>query len=278
MNIEILLVCIAICFCCTLPGNFLILRGASMLTDAVSHTVLLGIVIGYFIANDLSSPLLLVFAILMGIVTVWVVELLSSTKLLNKDTSIGVTFPFFFSLAVILISKFAKNTHLDVEHIIFGELALVPFDRFETVNYDFGPKALIYALIIFCINLIIIMLFYRELKISSFDNDYAISIGIPVVFINYLLMTIVSITTVVSFRSVGVVLVIAFIVGPPMTARLLTNKLSFMIFLSAIIGCIDIIIGYFFAVLFDVSIAGMQSTVIGIVFLLVLFVKKRLIS
>ena len=269
-ELEIILVGILVCACLALPGVFLVLRGMSMMTDAISHTVLLGIVIGYFISKDLSSPWLFVCSIIMGIFTVWFTELIYRTKLVHKDSAIGLVFPLFFSIGVILISKFAKNVHLDVEHILFGEIAFAPFDRFETDTLDFGPKSLIITGIIFLLNLVLIMLFYKELKVSTFDEDYAKTIGLSPMLIHYLLMTLVSISSVGTFRSVGVILVISFMVGPPLTARLLTDKLSVMLILSIIIGAVDSVIGYLLAIYFDVSISGMQATVVGVVFLLTL--------
>lgn len=274
-TVEIILVSIVACFCCTLPGVFLVLRGMSMMTDAISHTVLLGITIGFFVANDLNSPLLMVFAILVGLLTVWLTELLYQTRLLSKDSAIGIVFPLFFSLAVILISKFAKNVHLDVEHVVFGEMAFIPFDRFETTNYDFGPKSLIILLGIFLINFIIITLFYKEMKLSTFDPEYSKVIGYSPIFLNYLLMSLVSVTSVGTFQSIGVILVISFMVGPALTARLLTDKLNVMLVLSLVLGSLTATLGYFVAIYFDVSISGMQATLIGIVFLIVLFFSPK---
>lgn len=274
-ELEIILVGIIACFCCSLPGVFLVLCGMSMMTDAISHTVLLGIVIGFFISNDLNSPILLVCAVLVGLATVWCTELLHQTKLLSKDAAIGIIFPLFFSSAVILISKFAKNVHLDVEHIVFGEIAFIPFERFETETIDFGPKALIILIFIFLFNLTIINSFYKELKISTFDPEYAKVIGYSPVFLNYLLMTVVSITSVGAFQSVGVVLVISFMVGPALTARLLTDKLNIMMWIAPLIGGVASIIGYFMAIYLDVSISGMQACVIGGIFFIVFLFSPK---
>lgn len=275
-NIEIILVGIMVCACCALPGTFLVLRGMSMMTDAISHTVLLGIVLGFFASDgNISSPIVVIFAILTGLLTVWLTELLHSTKLVNKGSAIGIVFPFLFATAVILIAKFAKNVHLDVEHIIFGDITFVPFERFETVNYDFGPKSLVILSIIFIINLTIISLFYKEFKVSTFDSEYAKVIGISITFMNYLLMSLVSVTSFGAFQAVGVIVVIAFMVGPALTARLLTDKLGNMLILSIVIGTIDSLVGYFLAIYFDVSISGMQAFIIGLIFFVVLLITKR---
>ncbi|KXB59027.1 metal ABC transporter permease [Gemelliphila asaccharolytica] len=274
-SLEIIIVGILICACCSIPGTFLVLRGMSMMTDAISHTILLGIAIGFFISNDLNSPILMICAVIVGLFTVWFTEVLHHTKLVSKDAAIGIVFPLFFSVAVILITKFAKNVHLDVEHVVFGEIAFVPFDRFQTLNYDFGPKALIITLIMLLINSLIIFLFYKELKLSTFDHDYAQVIGFSPKAMNYLLMTLVSLTSVCTFQSVGVVMVIAFMVGPALTARLYTDRLNVMLFLSILIGSLASVVGYTLAINIDVSISGMQAFIMGVIFILSLLLSPK---
>lgn len=100
-----------------------------MLSDAISHTVLLGIVLAYLISNSLASPLLFVGAAAMGVITVWLVEVVSGSRLVREDAAIGLVFPALFSLAVLLISRYAGNIHLDTDSVLLGELAFAPFDR-----------------------------------------------------------------------------------------------------------------------------------------------------
>ena len=112
---------------CSILGTFLVLKSMAMVSDAITHTILLGIVVAFFAVHDLNSPLLIVGAGIVGVLTVYLVELLNSTRLVKEDSAIGVVFPLLFSIAVILISKYAGNVHLDVDSVLLGELAFAPF-------------------------------------------------------------------------------------------------------------------------------------------------------
>lgn len=127
----ILLVAILISVSCSLLGVFLVLKKMSMLTDAITHTVLLGIVLCFFISHRLDSPFLIVGAALFGLITVYLIELVSNIKLIKEDTAIGIVMSFLFSIAVILISKYTANIHLDIDAVLLGEIAFIPFNRME---------------------------------------------------------------------------------------------------------------------------------------------------
>src|SRR5690606_4112912 len=122
-QIEIQLIAATVAVACALPGVFLVLRRMAMMSDAISHTVLLGIVVGFFITRDLASPLLIVGATLTGVLTVTLVEVLNRTRLVREDAAIGLVFPALFSIAVILISRYAGDVHLDTDAVLLGELA-----------------------------------------------------------------------------------------------------------------------------------------------------------
>ena len=139
---EILLIAIFMSAACALPGNFLVLRRMSMLTDAISHTVLLGIVLAFLAVGSLDSPLLIIGASLMGVLTVWLIELLYQSRLVASDSAIGLIFPLLFSIAVILVTRYAGNVHLDTDCILLGELAFAPFDRLIINGMDLGAKGL----------------------------------------------------------------------------------------------------------------------------------------
>jgi manganese/zinc/iron transport system permease protein len=127
---------------CALPGVFLVLRRMTMMSDAISHTVLLGIVIGFFLVQDLTSPLLVLGAAAVGVLTVSLVALLERTRLVKEDAAIGLVFPALFSIAVIMITRFAGNVHLDTDAVLLGEIAFAPFDRFEAFGADLGPRGM----------------------------------------------------------------------------------------------------------------------------------------
>ncbi len=138
---EIQLIAVLVAVACALPGVFLVIRGMAMMADAITHTILLGIVVAFFITQDLNSPFLILGAAFVGILTVWLTELIHQTKLLDKDASIGIIFPLLFSIAIILITRYAGDVHLDTDSVLLGELAFAPFDRLIVFGIDIGPQA-----------------------------------------------------------------------------------------------------------------------------------------
>lgn len=272
---EIQLIAIIVAVACSLPGVFLVLRKMSMMTDAITHTILLGIVIAFFLTKSLSSPLLIIGAALMGVITVFLTEVLNGTKLVSEDSAIGVVFPLLFSIAIIIISKYAGSVHLDTDAVLLGELAYAPFDRLILFGKDIGPRAIYSMGVILLLNLVFIIAFFKELKIVTFDAALATTLGFAPAIIHYGLMTLVSVTAVGAFESVGSILVIAFMIGPPITAYLLTDNLKIMIILSAFIGSINGILGYQLSAYFDVSIAGSMAVMTGVVFLIVFLLAPK---
>jgi manganese/zinc/iron transport system permease protein len=273
---EIQLIAALVAVACALPGVFLVLRRMAMVSDAITHTVLLGIVTGFFLTRNLESPILLVCASLTGVFTVWLTELVYKSKLISEDASIGIVFPLLFSIAIILITRYAGNVHLDTDSVLLGELAFAPFDRLYVMGRDIGAKSIYVSFALVVINLVFILLFYKELQLATFDANLAAALGFAPGFIHYLLMGLVSFTTVGAFEAVGSILVVAFMIGPPVTAYLMTDNLKKMIVLSAVIGLFNAISGYHLATWKDVSIAGCMAVMTGFTFLIVfLFVPRR---
>lgn len=279
-QLEIQLIAVIVAVACSLPGVFLVLRKMSMMSDSITHTILLGIVLAFFLTHDLSSPFLIIGAALIGLATVWFTETLNRTKLLSEDASIGIVFPLLFSIAIILITKYAGTVHLDTDSVLLGELAFAPFNRLVVFGHDLGAKAIYSTLTLLIINLIFIITFFKELKVVTFDPILASVLGFSPSLIHYGLMMLVSMTTVGAFEAVGSVLVVAFMIGPPATAYLLTNNLKHMLILSAGIGAVNGILGFYLAAFFDVSISGSMAVMTGLVFFIVFITapKKGFIS
>ena len=272
---EILLIAVLVSVSCALPGTFLVLRQMSLMSDAISHSVLLGIVIGFFITGRIDSPVLLILAAATGILTVSLVELLHQTQLVKEDAAIGVVFPALFSLGVILVTRYAGSVHIDQDVVLLGEIALSPFDRIVFFGWNL-PRALVTMSFILVIALLSMFVFYKELKISTFDVGLATSLGFSPILINYGLMSLVSVTAVGAFDAVGAILVIALMIVPPATAYLLTDRLSTMLILSSLTGAVSAVCGYGVAIKLDASIAGAMATMTGFTFLLAfLFAPKR---
>jgi manganese/zinc/iron transport system permease protein len=273
---EIQLIAAVVAVACALPGAFLVLRRMAMMSDAISHTVLLGIVIAFFYTHDVNSPILILGAAITGVLTVSLVELLQRTHLVREDAAIGLVFPALFSVAVILISRYAGDVHIDTDAVLLGELAFAPFDRFVALGIDLGPRTLVVMLVILAVNVLFIGLFYKELKLATFDAGLAAALGFSPALIHYGLMTLVSITAVGAFDAVGSVLVVALMIAPPAAAYLLTDRLSRMVLLSALVGALSAVSGYWLARALDASIAGSMSSMAGAIFVLAwLFAPER---
>lgn len=272
---EIQFIAVLVAVTCSIPGVFLVLRKMALMSDSITHTILLGIVLAFFVTNDLSSPFLIIGAAAMGLITVWLTELVQKTRLVSEDSAIGVVFPLLFSIAIILITRYAGSVHLDTDSVLLGELAFAPFNRMLFHGVDIGAKAIYTSGILLVINILMVTLLFKELKIVTFDPMLASVLGFTPLIIHYGLMALVSLTAVGAFESVGSVLVVAFMIGPPVTAYLLTDDLKTMLFLSGGLGAVSAVLGYQAASFFDVSIAGSIATVIGLIFFLVFIFAPR---
>lgn len=268
-QVEIQLIAAVVAIACAIPGVFLVLRKMALISDAISHSILPGIVIGFFITEDLNSPLLILLAALMGVITVVLVEAIQITGLVKEDTAIGLVFPALFSIGVILIAKNANDVHLDVDAVLLGELAFAPFDRLIVSGTDIGPKSLWVMGTILLITIGMLFAFFKELKVSTFDAGLSAALGFSPVVLHYGLMTVSSVTVVGAFEAVGAVLVVALMIAPAATAYLLTSDLKKMLVLSVIFGVFSAIAGYWVAHFLDASIAGSMTTILGLVFLIV---------
>ncbi|MDY6062876.1 MAG: metal ABC transporter permease [Erysipelotrichaceae bacterium] len=253
---EVLLVLIMTSMACGILGPFIVLRNLSMTADALSHSVLLGIVVAFLFVKDLDSIWLTVGAAFFGLLTVFAVEILSKKNLVKKDDALGIVFPMFFALAVIIITKMFRNAHLDVDIVLMGNPLFAPFVRM----FDL-PKSFVNMLIIFIINLIFVVVAYKPLKMSTFDEEYSTLQGIKMNTLFYVLMTLTSLTCVTAFDSVGAILVISLFVAPSASAYLITKDLKWTIVYTLIFGIINVSIGYYFGTLWNVSVSGMCSIV-----------------
>jgi len=268
-QLEIQLIATLVAIACAIPGVFLVLRKMALISDAISHSILPGIVIGFFITHDLNSPVLILLAAVTGVITVILVEAIQKTGLVKEDTAIGLVFPALFSIGVIMIAKNANDVHLDVDAVLLGELAFAPFDRLLISGVDFGPKSLWIIGSILMITVGLLIAFFKELKVSTFDSGLSAAMGISPILMHYGLMSVSSVTVVGAFDAVGAVLVVALMIAPAATAYLLTADLKKMLVLSIFFGVSAAIMGYWVAYWLDASISGSMTTVLGLIFLIV---------
>lgn len=277
MSIELsmLLVALLASLASSIVGVFLVLRKMSMMTDAISHTVLLGIVLVFMVVNDLANPLLILGATVMGVITVILVELLVKSKKTSEDAATGVVFPLLFAVAIVIISLSFRGVHLDIDSVLLGNLEFVFFDQIVINGVSIGPKSFYVLLFVFLMNLTFFIIFYKELKIVSFDSKLAAVMGISPLIIHYGLMILVSLTAVTSFDAVGSVVVIALMVGPAITALLFTKNLLKTVLLSMAIGVFNSLFGFLIAYFFDLRTSGVIGFVTLIIFLLALLVNPK---
>ncbi len=253
----------------SLVGTFLVLRGSSLLADAVSHSVLLGIVLVYLATGDQYSPFFIAGAAAVGLVTVFLTELLTRSRRVKADAAIGLVYPFLFAVAVLLINLFARNVHIDTDAVLLGEIGFSWLDTARVGGLEV-PNALLTIGGATLLNAVFVGLFYKELKLATFDPGLAAALGFSPAGLYYLLLGLTSVTAVTAFDAVGAVLLVAFVIVPPAAAHLLTDKLWKTLALGAGVAVGSSVLGYVSAVLLNVSIGGMMALWTG-VFLLLAF-------
>lgn len=265
-ELEILAIAVVTAVASALPGTYLVLRRTAMVSDAISHAVLPGIVVAFFLTQDLNSPLLLLAAAITGVLTVVLIEALIRSRLVPEDASIGIVFPALFSIGVILISRAASDVHLDTDAVLLGELAFAPFHRLMVGGADLGPAALWSMGAILVANAVLIFMAWKELKLATVDAGLAALLGFQPLVIHYGLMTMVSVTAVGAFDAVGSILVVALMIAPPATAYLLAERLGPVIGLAAVVAASGAFLGWAGAMALDVSIAGSIAAASGVLF------------
>lgn len=251
--------------CCGVLGVFLVLRKMAMIGDAISHSVMPGIVIAFLLSGSRDSMLMMFAALIFGLLTTFLIQMFQQSGI-QADASIGVVFTALFAIGVVLVSLFARQVHLDQDAILYGEIAYVHWNIWEVGGINMGPKAVWLLGFTLLVILTVIGLFYKQFKLCAFDPALAAAIGIPVAVFHYLLMGLVSMATVSSFESVGAILVVGLLIIPASTAYLLTDRLGVMIGLSIAVGIASTFLGYGAAVLLDASIAGCMVCAASLLF------------
>ncbi|CAG7616417.1 Manganese transport system membrane protein MntD [Paenibacillus solanacearum] len=268
----ILLTAALVACSCSLLGCFLVLRRMAMIGDAISHSVLPGIVIAFLLSGSRDSLFMMLGASVIGLITVFLIQMFHQSGV-QSDAAIGVVFTALFSIGVVLVSIYTRQVDLDLDCVLYGEIIHVPWDTITFAGVDIGPKAVWALGLVLLLSGTVIALFYKQFKICAFDPAMAAAVGIPVALFHYVLMGLVSVTTVASFESVGAILVVGMLVVPAATAYLLTEKLSRMIGYSMVIGLLSSTGGYYLSVLLDASIAGCMITVAGLLFVAALLLS-----
>ncbi|WP_127470550.1 metal ABC transporter permease [Thiomicrorhabdus aquaedulcis] len=277
---------------CALVGVFLILRRQALMGDAISHSVLLGLVLAFLITDSRSLPVMLTGAVFIGLLTAWLSDSLQRVGKLQSDASIGIVFTLFFSIGVILVSLYSGQIDLDQECVLYGEIAFIPFDTItigalntlksdvanQATYWDIGPRAFWSIAVVFGVVLTSILIGFSRLNAVAFHPALAISLGINVVFWHYFLMTLVSLTTVASFDAVGAILVVALLVIPASTAYLIARSLKQMLWLAVGFSQMAVILGYGLAFWLDSAISASIAVSAGGLLFATIAVQKWQLS
>lgn len=265
LNISVMIVLTGALVGCasSLVGTFLVLRGNSMLSDAISHSIIFGIVVVWLLTGTASGPVQIVGAALTGVLTVFLTELLFSTRRVKYDAAIGLVFPALFSIGVLLLNLYARDVHIDQHTVLLGEIGFVWLDTVDLAGYEI-PRSLISMSVMTVVNLLFVTVLYKELKITTFDPALAAALGFAPTAIFYALLFLTSATAVAAFDAVGAVLLVAFVIVPPSAAYLLTDRLWVMLAIGIAISIASSISGYYLAVVLDVSIGGMMAVMTGV--------------
>ena len=276
-QVELLLLMASAACACAVLGPFLVLRRVALITDAISHVLLFGIVIAYLIFKDVDSPWLFFGAAASGLLTVALVEALQKSRFVKSDAAIGLVFPTLFALGALLLTLCVpKTTHLDVDQVLLGSPEFGVQDLFLWNGQPVIAKGTLILTGLFVLNLSVILLCYKELKLSTFDPALATVFGFAPVLLHYLLMSLVSFSAVAAFNAVGPITVVALFVVPAASAYLLSDRLSIVILLSVVFALVGSYAGVWLALKFDTNIGGTVATVLGVLFGLVwLFAPPR---
>ncbi len=267
-DIWIIVTASLVAISCSMVGVFLILRRMALLGDAISHSILLGIVIAYLLSGSRDVIPMMTGAFLIGLLTTWLISVLHKQGKLQMDASMGVVFTWFFAVAIILISVYASQVDIGQECVLYGEIAFIPFDTIAWKGIDLGPRAFWVILGVFILNIAILYIAFERFKTISFHPTLAVSLGISITFWHYVLMVMVSLTTVASFEAVGAILVVALLIIPASCAYLVAKSLKGMLFTAAAYAQVSVLIGYAVAVWLDSSIAASIAVMAGVLLLL----------
>jgi manganese/zinc/iron transport system permease protein len=258
---------------CSMLGCYLVLRRMSLLGDAISHAILPGIVLAFLFTGQTASWPMLLGAVGIGVLTAVVTQTLHVSGNVPEDASMGVVFTSLFALGVVLIALAPSNVDLDLDCVLMGRLEEVlvrePWLGVEVPLKFPSLLAVLGATTVF------VALFWKELKIASFDPALATAMGISAAVVHYLLMGMVAAVTVAAFDAVGSVLVIAMLIVPAATAHLLTDRLGWMVGWSVVVAIVSAVLGYLGDIFFDTGVAGMMAVGAGLQFLLAVLFAPR---
>jgi len=272
---SIILIAVTTAAACAVPGVFLVLRRMSMVAEGVSHAVFPGLVLALLILGAFRSPFLVIGPAVLGLFLVFAVQAMNRTRLFAGDAPLGVVFPALFSIGVIIVSRRYSGLPLSENTVLAGDINYAALTQLHIGGTAIGPRAFYVMLVILLVNMAFTLLFFKELKLTTFDPDHASSVGFGTSRLYYLFMATVSITIVGAFEAVGAVLVVGLLVAPAASAFLLSKRLESMLLLSVLFAVLSALIGFWIAYHLDAATSGTMAMMTGVIFLLTLAFAPR---
>lgn len=284
LDTEIAVVGALAAVACAIPGTLLVLRRMSLMGDAISHAVLPGLALAFIFTGSRSGFLMFAAAAVTGVITAVFTQVIEETGRIERGASMGIVFTLLFAVGLLLIVQAANHVDLDPSCVLFGAIELTPLDRVAPLGL-FGvvmevPRAAIPLAICLIVNIIFVLFFYKELKLSSFDPALAAALGFRPRLINLALMMLTAMTTVAAFEAVGSIIVVAMLIVPGATALLFSRSLSSTFLLAFLFAIVAAVSGHAFAIMLPplfgfpgASTSGMMATTAGLLFAIVLVAR-----
>jgi manganese/zinc/iron transport system permease protein len=264
---QIVLMGFLVCLSCGVIGNFVVARRLALVGDAISHSLLPGIAIAFIFTASRSVPAMFIGAAIAGITTTLLIEFIHRKSRVKPDAAIGIVFTTLFAMGVVVISLWLDKVHLDPDCVLYGEIGFVPLHEPLSIGgFELGSRPLATMGIVAVLDLLVVVVFYRQLLVTSFDPGLARSLGMPVKATHHGLMIALAFTIVASFEAVGVVLVIAMLIFPAVTAGFFFQRMPSLLWSVAPLSLGYAFGGFHLATWLDCSIAGAMVVVAGFLF------------
>jgi manganese/zinc/iron transport system permease protein len=257
---------------CGVVGVYLILRRMALVGDAISHSILPGIAVGFILMQSRSSWVMFCGALVAAAVTTLLIEFIHQKSRVKQDAAIGITFSTLFAVGVLLITLFADKIDLDQDCVLYGDLTHVGIaDSVQWGGVTLAPPAVLRMGGVALVTILLVALFYKELLVSSFDPGLSLSLGVHSRWVHYGLMSVLSVVVVSAFEAVGAILVIAMLIVPGATLLLLTHRLPLLLAGTVVHSAISALVGFHLAMWLECSVGAAMVMAGGGLFMLAWF-------
>lgn len=274
-EIEVITLTILMAISCSLIGAVITFKDDYIIAEASSKSSILGMAFGFALFSNISSTFFLPIAIFFGLLGIYLSNYLTERKIFPNKIGLFVIPSILFAFCLVIVSLFANVPNVDINIIFNGDLASIPFERLIINGKDYGVIYIYLLIVLLIFNIVVIILYYKQIKIISIDTDFAKSIKLPISKIYTIISIMVTITVASSFRITGAIMVVAFILAPPLTANLYSKRLSVIITLSILISVISSLISFSLAAKFNILISGTVAVILGIIFIISAFIAPE---